>query len=327
MKTLVLILALLTSFTLLSKEKERELTESEKTKIQGMLNRLIESTHTSLQKPNLSIKLFTINDPAYFFVSNFGAARALLGKRKYKIGVNPLVFDKNIPDEALYGVLAHELIHTEDYASGNTFNTLIPIGFQVLKKKTRIQYERKSDLKVILKGLEKELIAYKNWQYPLLSPKDLITKKKEYLTPDEVKLVAEIRDTYPEIIKEWQDYRIPLNIDGVELALISKKKLFANHLFNMEIKGKFDRKKRGKKFFVSLKTKKLKLNGCTIKAIPYNKKGYNFNEERFFKIKELSPEKTIRFNMSFRGKMKGVDMILKDCQNSEKLFIKGFPTL
>jgi len=327
MKIYILILALLTSFSLYSKEKERELSEAEKAKIHGMLKRLIETTHTSLQKPDLTIKLFTINDPAYFFVSNFGAARALLGKRQYKIGVNPIVFDKNIPDEALNGVLAHELIHTEDYASGNTFNTLIPIGFRILKKKTRIQYERKSDLKVIMKGLEKELIAYKNWQYPLLSPKDLVTKKKEYLTPEEVKLTAEIRDTYPEVIKEWQKYRIPLNIDGVELSLISKKKLFANHLFSMEIKGKFDRKKRGKKFYVSLKTKKLKLNGCTLKAIPYNRKGYNFNEERVFKIQELSPDKTIRFKMSFRGKMKGVDMILKDCQNSEKLFIKGFPTL
>lgn len=325
MKTTILCLFLLLSSALFS--KERDLTEDEKAKIHGMLEKLIETTHTSLQKPNLKIILHTINNPAYFFESNFGAARALLGKRKYKIGVNPLVFDKNIPDDALYGVLAHELIHTEDYASGNTFNTLIPIGWAVLKKKTKIQYERKTDLKVIMKGLDRELIAYKSWQYPLLDPKDLITKKKEYLSPEEVKLVAEIRDTHPEILEEWLKYKIPLNKDGIELSLINKKKLFANHLFSIDLKGKFNRKRRGKKFFLSLKTKKIKLLGCTLKGIPFNKKGYNFDEQRVFKVKELSPDKVTRLNFSFRGKMNGVDLILKDCANSEELFIKGYPTL
>jgi hypothetical protein len=44
-------------------------------------------------------------------------------------------------------------------------------------------------------------------------------------------------------------------------------------------------------------------------------------------VKELSPDKVTRLNFSFRGKMNGVDLILKDCANSEKLFIKGYPTL
>ncbi len=324
MKSLILVVLLLISGPIFS--KERELTDVEKDRIHKILDSLITTTHISLDKPKLKIKLHTINNPAYFFESNFGAARALLGMKKYKIGVNPLVFDKEIPEKALVGVLAHELIHTEDYASGNTFNTLIPIGLAVLKKKTKIQYERKSDLKVILKGLENELLAYKKWQYPLLSPNDLITKKKEYLTPEEIKLIVEIRDTFPETLKEWLEYRIPTDIDGVNLALISKKKLFANHLFNMKLTSEFSRKKRGKKFLLEIKSKKLKFSSCTLKGIPFTKKGYNFDESREFKIKELNSNNTVRLWMSFKGKVKGVDFLLKNCIDSETVYIKGYPT-
>ncbi|TNF28523.1 MAG: hypothetical protein EP319_08800 [Deltaproteobacteria bacterium] len=325
MRSIFVSLILIFSFKLTA--GERKLTAAEEKKVHAILAELIDSTHSSLRKPRLKIKLHTIDNPAYFFESNFGVGRALLGMKRYKIGVNPLVFDKNIPDDALKGVLAHELIHTEDYASGNTFNTLIPIGIAVLKSKTKIQYERKTDLKVILKGLEKELIAYKNWQYPLLNPNDLRTKKKEYLTPEEIRLIVELRDTHPEVLKEWLNYKIPLDIDGVELALISKKRLFANHLFDMKLTKEFSQKKRGQKFILELKSLKQKFIGCTLKAIPYSKKGHNFDEARIFKLNEIDTKKSVRAWMSFKGKMKGVDFILKSCEGQNSLFIKGFPNL
>ena len=132
---------------------------------------------------------------------------------------------------------------------------------------------------------------------------------------------------YPEVLEEWLNYKIPLNKDSVELSLINRKRLFANHLFSLNLKAKFNRIRRGKRFFLSLNTKRMKLKGCTLIGIPFYKKGYNFDEQRVFNVKELSPEKKLRLNFSFRGKVNGVDFILKDCENSVKLFIKGYPTL
>ncbi|MCO4792475.1 MAG: hypothetical protein KC493_02090 [Bacteriovoracaceae bacterium] len=322
MKLLVLCLFLLSSP--LSFSKERELSKSEKIKIHEIIHELIQSTHTSLDVPKLKIKLHTINNPAYFFESNFGAARAILGKKNYRIGVNPLVFDKSIPDDALKGVLAHELIHTEDYASGNTFNTLIPIGFAVLRKKSKIQYERKSDLKVILKGLHQELLAYKKWQYPLLSASDLKTKKLEYLSPKEIELILLIKKSHPEVLNDWFNYKIPTNIDGVLLSKSKADNQFDNDKFKLLFEKKKYRNKRNKRFVLKLKAKSEPMSECTLKAIPYRKKGYDFTQEKIFFIKELSNKAYSKINLKFSKRMKSVDFILSGCKNNtDVFFLKG----
>ena len=82
--------------------------------------------------------------------------------------------------------MAHELTHSEHYYRGTTLRTILPIGIKVLRKKSRAKYERKTDKEVVLKGFGEELKAYRVWQYRLLSPEDLETKKKEYLTPEEI---------------------------------------------------------------------------------------------------------------------------------------------
>ena len=118
--------------------------------------------------------------------SNFSWKRVLFGTPDYRVGVNPLIFDEGIPGDALQGVLAHELTHSEHYYRGTTLKTILPIGVRILNKKSRAKYERKTDKEVVLKGFGEELKAYRLWQYKLLSPEQLKRKKKEYLTPEEI---------------------------------------------------------------------------------------------------------------------------------------------
>lgn len=183
-------------------------------KVEDIIFDLQESSHQELQ--GLNIRLFQINNPAYFFVSNFTVGRALLGREQYRIGVNPLIFDSQISDDALKGILAHELVHTEDYYGSTTIGTLIPIGIKVSLPKSRVQYERKTDLKTILKGFAEELIAYKDFQYPLLNPEQLRKKKREYLTPEEINI---IKNLSPDILKEWIRNDAPLDLKDIELYL------------------------------------------------------------------------------------------------------------
>lgn len=118
--------------------------------------------------------------------SNFTVKRFILGTPQYRIGVNPLIFDLGISREALKGVLAHELTHTEDYFNGTTLRTIIPIGIKVMIPKARAKYERKTDTKVVMKGFGENLRSYRIWQYKHLTPDQLKRKKTEYLSPEEI---------------------------------------------------------------------------------------------------------------------------------------------
>jgi hypothetical protein len=175
-------------------------------RLEKHIHHLQKTTHSDIA--DVEIKLYTIDDPDYFFVSNFGWRRILLGCDQYRIGYNPLIFEQGIGDAALEGILAHELVHTEDYHRGSTLGTLLPIGVRVSFQKSRIQYERKTDIKTIQKGFADQLIAFKKFQYPLLSEEDLAIKKQEYLTPEEIKLV---QAASAEEIQDWLDHEVPLN--------------------------------------------------------------------------------------------------------------------
>lgn len=172
--------------------KERELSQAEVYRLKSLTKELIQEGFPSLnneingRKRKYRLRFYSIKSPEYFMESNFSWKRVLFGTPDYRIGVNPLIFDKGIPDDALKGVLAHELTHSEHYYEGSTIRTIIPIGVKILKKKSRIRYERKTDTEVVLKGFGDELKAYRLWQYNLLTPEQLEKKKKEYLSPDEI---------------------------------------------------------------------------------------------------------------------------------------------
>jgi len=218
LKTIFITALCLTLPTLLFAGKKKELTKEQIEKIRQMTETIIKKTHHSLdndrnnRRRKFKLKFHSIKNPQYFLESNFTIGRFLFGKPNYKIGVNPIVFDHHISDLALEGILAHELVHSEDYYNGSTIRTIIPIGYKVSRKKKRIQYERKTDLKTVLYGYSKGLIAYKNFQYPLLAPKELKKKKEEYLTPEEIELIDSIKEDHPELIQKWLKGKIPVDL-------------------------------------------------------------------------------------------------------------------
>ncbi|GAB4418485.1 MAG: hypothetical protein OHK0056_28040 [Bacteriovoracaceae bacterium] len=196
-----------------------QVTFAQTAKIHDVIDELLHSTHQGiLEKTDdkFSYSLYEIDSDQYFFVSNLTWKRFVLGKSEYRIGHNPKIFNLGIPDDALKGVLAHELNHTEDYVFGSSLGTILPIGVKVSFKKSRAQYERKTDLKVVLKGLGKELLAYKEWQYQQLTHEMLERKKREYLTPEEIRLIMKIKDQRPELMKKWLRGKIPANLEEMK---------------------------------------------------------------------------------------------------------------
>src|SRR5690606_3731781 len=129
----------------------------------------------------------------YFFVSNFKWTR-LFGSQHYRIGVNPIIFSYRIPYDAFKSILVHELHHTLDYRQKG----VLPIAIQLLMKKHRYRYERRTDLQTILRGYGAGLASYRRWQYPLLSDRDLRIKKKNYLTDLEINFIVSKLETKKE---------------------------------------------------------------------------------------------------------------------------------
>lgn len=174
------------------KSEKRELTDGELVHLNNLKEELIKEGFLALnnelngRKRKYNVRFYSIDDPAYFMESNFSWKRVLFGTPDYKIGVNPLIFEKGIPEDALKGVLAHELTHSEHYYKGTTIKTIVPLGLKYLKRKSRIEYERRTDKEVVLKGFGEELKAYRLWQYKQLSPENLKKKKQEYLIPEEI---------------------------------------------------------------------------------------------------------------------------------------------
>jgi hypothetical protein len=292
-------------------------------RVQNIIWEIIGDTHTSLEK--VRITLFPIDSDAYFLISNFGASRALLGRPHYRIGLNPYVFKKNISDLALKGVMAHELMHTEDYESGSTIGTIIPIGFKILKRKSRIQYERKTDIKTIQRGYAEGLKAYRLWQSELLSPESLEIKEEEYLTPFEIDLVSEIVETQPELIESWLKNTAPINAEAILIDKVRFGNNFDESNFHadieqirasMQIRNRGQSRSGGKSYQIELVSRQNDLRNCQVTAIPQFRKGrYFYKYRQHFDNIDLKRGKKVklRFKSNYNFYM-GVIRVY-DCEN------------
>ncbi|MGB0452970.1 MAG: hypothetical protein ACPGJV_04575 [Bacteriovoracaceae bacterium] len=178
--------------------------------VDPIVGKLIETEFSALKKKKIKIKYYLIESETVYLASNFGGSRVFLGTPVYHIGLNKKLLDETLSYNGLRAILVHELSHTLDYASGSTLGKILPIGVQVLTHKGRIQYERKTDLKTVLRGYGQGLIEFKLWQYPQLEQKQLRIKKAEYLTPKEVKWIIENSFDFDHpLIKKWFKKKIP----------------------------------------------------------------------------------------------------------------------
>tara|TARA_R110002072_G_scaffold64203_3_gene159424 strand:- start:36941 stop:37933 length:993 start_codon:yes stop_codon:yes gene_type:complete len=314
---LILILCIFTNLSF-----GAELTSEQEVTIKKVIQDLIQSSHQSLNKENLKISLYTIDSPEYFFVSNFGAKRLLLGSKNYRIGVNPLIFKNNIPKDALKAVLAHELVHTEDYENGSTLGTILPIGVKVSFKKSRAQYERKTDLKVVKKGFYKELLSYKKWQYTLLSPAALKIKKIEYLTPEEIYFTHNIATQQPELFNTWTEDFTPRNLSEFKLstALFNKDAKLILEKKDYKIKESKDRRYRNgprNSYYYSMTFKNSSNQDCLLLVYPFSNGKIKWKRKKTY---NATANSATLFGWKQFGKLKKVIVAPQNCPLAQSFY-------
>lgn len=138
---------------------------------------------------NTTIRTMPCVGKAYFlqaqpFVKSLTKKRA---RRSYKVEVNVALLACPPAIEALEAIIVHELEHVKDYTQWST-GRLLRHGIDYsLSFKQKVDYERATDHKVLSKGLHEGLALYREWVYQRLTPKDLLTKRRIYLTPEEIR--------------------------------------------------------------------------------------------------------------------------------------------
>lgn len=166
---------------------------------------------------DLSIQVGQFQEADSFFQSWLDIGQLLQGKWVYQIDVNPRFLELNCPDAALDAVLAHELSHTLDYHRGGMAG-IVGILWQLLWQPA--VYERHTDLQAISKGYGPGLIQYRQWQYQHLTSEQIIRKKINYYSPEEITLILSILESLDESSKQAQIQlwlqQPPLNIDQLK---------------------------------------------------------------------------------------------------------------
>ncbi|CAN5390079.1 hypothetical protein BH10ACI1_BH10ACI1_00160 [soil metagenome] len=192
-------------------------TQNEVEKIQKLLKEIIEKSFPELGAENIKVKTF--RSQTTFFKAQFSFARYLtFQSMRTTIFVNPIVLERNAPEEGIRSILAHELAHALYYKQKNRLElvglvNLVNDGFTA-------KFERKADLIAIERGYGENLIKYREWLYQNVSAKSLAEKKRNYFTPEEISLLISALAKNPELIKHLRK-QMPRNLDELKLAVNS----------------------------------------------------------------------------------------------------------
>jgi hypothetical protein len=190
-------------------------------RIENVLNSLVQSSFPELS--DTEIRLETLEegaDSTVFFDSKPFIKRKLMGKNKhYRIRYIPAAFTMSeaLSNEALYGVLAHELSHIVHYKHTSPLG-LIGIGIKTTNSRTNARFERGTDIQTVARGYGPQLRSYRLWLTKVLSTNEVEQKFQTYLSPNEVNLVQAALVKCPKVYDSWMK-RAPLNLEEIKDSL------------------------------------------------------------------------------------------------------------
>ncbi len=163
------------------------------------------------------IKVKTFESDSSFFKARFSILRYLTFQRmRHLLFVNPLAFEKRIPPDGIRSIIAHELAHVSYYTRKHRIELL---GLTRLSSSGfTAKFERKADLEAISRGYGAGLIVYRKWLYKNIDPKQLPGKKRNYFTPEELKVILEVIKKKPAMIGVWRK-SVPRNLEEIKKSV------------------------------------------------------------------------------------------------------------
>lgn len=138
----------------------------------------------------VKILVSTFSSEAYFLQAQ-PIAISLLGarsKRRYQVQLNLKLLECPPAISALEAILVHELEHVVDYQPMSASKVAAHGLRYLMNTKFKRHYERSTDCKVLERGLHQGLSDYRKWVYQWLNPGEVRTKRRLYLTPEEIEV-------------------------------------------------------------------------------------------------------------------------------------------
>ena len=180
-------------------------------KTQTIITEIVEKSYPELKKAKINVRIFESN--ANYFQSQFSLTRFLTcQKLRYNLYVNPEVFNKNAPEQAIHAIISHELAHVLYYSERNRFELIGLVS--LIDKSFTAKFERRADLEAIARGYGEGLIKYRLWLYQNIPAKNLDEKKRNYFSPEEIEKMLEILKQKPQMIDVWRK-KVPRNLGEI----------------------------------------------------------------------------------------------------------------
>ncbi len=177
-----------------------------------ILNEILGKSFPELDAKEIKIRAFQSNDT--FFKAQFSISRFLTFRRmQTTIFVNPIVYEGKAPEGGIRAILAHEMAHAIYYERKNRFQLLGLVS--LINRDFTAKFERTADLVAIEKGYGSGLISYREWLYSVISEKQITIKKRNYFTPEELKIIIQGYEKNPEIMRSLKK-RVPRNLEEVK---------------------------------------------------------------------------------------------------------------
>ncbi len=163
-------------------------------KLNGVKERitsLISMSFPELEEVDITIESFNSKE---YFLKVRPLKSFLFGKSRYKLSISNQLFDGQNSAPGIDGILAHELTHITQYEKmKGKENKIFKLLWSQTKQKSVIKFERETDVEAIMRGYGPQLIDYRLWLYTKI-PKDKVEKKKkEYLTPEEIQKIIDLK--------------------------------------------------------------------------------------------------------------------------------------
>ena len=171
--------------------------------VERLLARLVEREYDDLA--GVRLELFHFRHPTVFFRSRPTVASLLwiFGPLRYRIGVNPEAFERELPEEAARAILAHELAHTVQYRREGRRAVLSGL-WSLLHAGFKERFERRTDLEAILRGFAPGLAEYRRWLGRMLGPAAIGRKIRFYYSAEEIERLGRALTENPELAQRWR---------------------------------------------------------------------------------------------------------------------------
>lgn len=149
-----------------------------------------------------------------------------------------------------------------------------------------------------------------------------LSKKQEYLTPEEIRLIVELKDEFPEMIEGWFNHQVPLNIIDLDLDIRKNKDLLKLNYISAKVSRKsrhsISRAFQNKKLHITIESNEYHFESCLLDIYLKDKNNnYYFNKKKTIRIKSLHSKKPFNYSTRASKKYVSADFRLYNCKDME----------